>query len=69
MLMVMTFIGFIFLYLEHGVWKLVGGLYMLIIVTAAINFFDEFADILIGLKYPEKFRTKLKENLSELRTK
>lgn len=69
MLMIMTFIGFIFLYLEHGVWRLVGGFYMLIIVTVAINFFDEFADILIGLKSGENFRSKLKESLAELRIK
>ncbi|WP_157465957.1 hypothetical protein [Colwellia sp. TT2012] len=68
LLMMMSFIGFIFLYLDHGLFKLVGGFYMLGIIALAISYFDEFTDVLIGIKSPIKFRVKLKESLLELRS-
>ena len=65
----MAFIGFIFLYLEQSVFKLIGGFYMLLILAIAIYHFDEFTDVLSSLKSPKEYLEKQKKDLSELRIK
>lgn len=67
LLMMMSFIGFMFLYLEYGVFKLVGGFYMVLIFGMAINFFDEFSDVLAGSKSPQNYQTDLKSRLNKLK--
>ncbi|WP_075475587.1 hypothetical protein [Moritella viscosa] len=69
MLMMMSFIGFIFLYLDHGILKFSGGFYILLILVLTLHYFDECADVLLGLKSPKEYKKKIKSNLAELRVK
>ncbi|MEZ9593926.1 hypothetical protein AB4298_04750 [Shewanella sp. 10N.261.52.F9] len=69
MTMLMCFTGFTFLYLEQGLYKLVGGFYMLGILSLTFYHFDDFGTVINGFKSPNKFLKKNRSDLKELRIK
>lgn len=69
MTMLMCFSGFTFLYLEQGLYKLVGGFYMLGILSLTFYHFDDFGTVINGFKSPNKFLKKNRSDIKELRIK
>jgi hypothetical protein len=65
----MLFIGFIFLYLDKGFLKLLGGIYLLLLYFIFIKHLDEIMDVLVGLKSPDLFKNEKRAELKQLRMK
>lgn len=65
----MLFVGFIFLYLEKGIFKLSGGVYLLLLYILFIKHIDEIMGVLVGLKNPDIFKNEKRSEFRQLSTK
>lgn len=65
----MLFIGFIFIFLDKGFFKLLGSVYLLLLYFLFIKHLDEIMDVLVGLKTPHLFKNEKRTEFKQLSTK